>query len=318
MGRLKKPEATLETQWFEKRTIQGVRRQYGPRLGQPRSIWQNIMAIRRMITDSLKYLLLSCDRCVSAKTIPILIYHSIDRSGAGDSVSVESFSDQMEYLHGAGYRAISLDEVVECMNHKGLPPRAVAITFDDGYKSVYELAWPVLKTYGFTASIFVPTKYVGQRSLWNDPSEPLLDWNEIHAMADYGISFQSHGHSHQDLTRLTTGQVRNEFLTSKEILEQKLQSPVSYIAYPFSKSNETIEELALGCGYKTSFSVIDMQRRRQKTPFVLLRRSVMGKDKMLSFRFVLAGTYPHYFDVKRLLARARGRQAFILNQETAR
>ncbi len=261
------------------------------------------MPIPRTITDSLKYVLLSCSRCVPARTVPILIYHSIDRSAVGDSVPPEVFSDQMEYLHAAGYRTVSLDEAVEYTNHSDerLPRRTVAITFDDGYKSVFECAWPALQKYGFTATVFMPTKYIGRRSVWNDPSELLLDWNEIHAMADYGISFESHGHSHQDLTRLTTRQVQDEFRMSKQILEQELQSSVSYIAYPFSKSNDTVEAMARECGYKTSFSVIDTERRRQRDPFVLLRRSVMKQDSMLSFRFVLAGTYHYYFHVKRLI-----------------
>jgi peptidoglycan/xylan/chitin deacetylase (PgdA/CDA1 family) len=265
------------------------------------------MPIPSILTDSLKRLLLSSDRVVSATAIPILLYHSIDDSGMADSVSPEVFSKQMEYLHKEGYQVISLDEAVGYVRNRcdGMPSKTLAITFDDGYRSVYESALPVLQKYDFTASVFIPTQHVGRRSEWNDPSEPLLDWREILAMAEQGVSFGSHGHSHRDLTGLTAEHVQYELEVSKQILEDALQRPVSHIAYPFSRNNGLIDDLVLACGYRASFSVMDAQRRRQQDRPVVLRRSIMRKDNMLSFKFVLAGTYQYYFDVKRLVERPR-------------
>lgn len=220
-----------------------------------------------------------------------------------DSVSPVVFSNQMGYLYKKGYRVISLDEIADYVDNssKKRLSKILVITFDDGYKSICKFAMPILQKFDFTASVFLPTKYIGKYSEWTNPSSPLLTWNEILTMEKNGILFGSHGHSHRDLTVLTEEQVRKELEISKRILEEKLKRPVAYIAYPFSKSNGIIEKLALKCGYKTSFSAISVDRRMPKDRFVVLRRSVIKKDNMLAFKFLLANTYHNYFDLKKLL-----------------
>jgi len=160
----------------------------------------------------------------------------------------------MEYLYKKGYRVISLDEIADYINsaNKKRLSRILAITFDDGYKSIYKFAMPILQKFDFTASVFLPTKYIGKYSEWTNPSTPLLTWNEILTMEKNGILFGSHGHSHRDLTVLTEEQVRKELEISKKILEEKLKRPITCISYPYSKSSGIIENLALKCGYKTS------------------------------------------------------------------
>ena len=261
------------------------------------------MISRFIIKNSLKFFLLSLSSLNPKKAVPILLYHSIDNSGREDSVSPETFSMQMEYLYKNKYRVISLDEAADYINKsdkKGLH-RILAITFDDGYKSIYKSAMPVLKKYGFTASVFIPTKYIGKTSEWINPSFPLLTWSEILTMEKNGISFGSHGHSHQDLTGMPQAQARQELEVSKKILEEKLQKPVTSISYPYSKSNEYIENITLECGYKTLFSAISSEKNNQKNSFLLLRRSVMRDDKSISFKFLLSNTYQYYFDIKKLL-----------------
>lgn len=260
------------------------------------------MQISIFTKNSLKYLLLSFSKFIPAKTIPILLYHSIDNSKTEDSVSPEMFSNQMEYIYNRGYRVLSLEEIDHYLDTcDNVPSNIVVITFDDGYHTVCEFAMPILRKYNFTASVFLPTKYIGKCSEWTEPIAPLLTWEEILEMKKEGISFYSHSHSHSDLTLLTEEQVREELEMSKGILEEKLQNPVFYIAYPFSKSNKIIENVALKCGYRRSFSVIDVKKRRMRSGcFVVLRRSVIKKDNMLAFKFVLANNYHSYFDLKKL------------------
>jgi peptidoglycan/xylan/chitin deacetylase (PgdA/CDA1 family) len=213
----------------------------------------------------------------------------------------------MEYLYKNGYRVISLDEIADYMNNNDTKRqhKILALTFDDGYKSIYESAMPILQKFDFTATVFLPTKYIGKYSKWINRSVPLLTWNEILTMEKKGILFGSHGHSHQDLTVLTEERARKELEISKKILEEKLKRPVAYISYPYSKSNEIIEDMALKCGYRTSFSGISIEKlkvqRMQKNNFIALRRFVIKKDNILSFKFLLAETYHYYFDLKRLL-----------------
>jgi len=270
---------------------------------------------RTIIKNSVKRVLLSLSGLLPDEAMPILLYHSIDNSEMEDSVSPKVFFHQMEYLHSEGYRAVSLDEIgiyLKSRNQRRLS-KTLAITFDDGYRSVYQYAMPILRRFGFPASVFLPTQHVGRHSEWTHPREPLLTWNEVLAMEKDGILFGTHGHSHRDLTALTQEQARRELEVSKRILEDKLGKPIAYTAYPFSKSNGIIEKLALECGYKTSFSAIGVEGRRrpsmQKDSFVILRRSVIKKDDMLSFEFVLASTYHYYFDLQKVLSFSKGERA---------
>lgn len=259
---------------------------------------------RSIVKNSVKRVLLSVGRVLPGKAVPILLYHSVDDSQMEDSVSPAVFLRQMEYLCEKGYRVISLGEIANYRN-TGNGERlsmTLAITFDDGYRSLYRHAAPILRRFGFPATVFLPTKHVGGHSEWVHPSAPLLTWKEILAMETDGILFGSHGHSHRDLTALTQEQVREELETSKKILEDKLGKPVAHIAYPFSKSNAMVEHLALECGYRMSFSAIGVEKSRPpRGSSIVLRRSIMKKDDMLAFKFVLASTYPCYFDLQRLL-----------------
>ena len=262
------------------------------------------MSMKAVLKNSLKMLLLSLDSIQAVKATPVLLYHSVDKSNRIDSVSPDAFSKQMEYLYENQYRVMSLDEIVEHIKNGGDSGRrrTVAITFDDGYESVYRHALPILQRYGFTASVFIPTKYIDKTSEWIEPSVPLLTWNEIISMKEMGFLFGSHGHSHRDLTDLTEGQARGELEISKRILEDKLGGPTKYISYPFSKSNRVVEDITLGCGYETLFSAFGAEREGMpREPCLFLRRSVMRDDKLLSFRCLLSNTYSYYSDIKRLM-----------------
>jgi len=87
--------------------------------------------------------------------VPILTYHSIDDSGSVISTSPDKFLSQMHYLRDKHFNVISLKNVVTNIRKKlPLPQRSIAITFDDGCKNVYNIAYPILRDYGFTATIF--------------------------------------------------------------------------------------------------------------------------------------------------------------------
>ena len=85
-----------------------------------------------------------------------------------------------------------------------LPPKPIVLTFDDGYEDNYTYAFPILKKFSFTATIFLITRDISGLSGWSDSEEtikePLLSWDKIKEMSDYGIDFQSHTHTHPSLT----------------------------------------------------------------------------------------------------------------------
>lgn len=259
---------------------------------------------RSVVKTSVKRVLLSLGRILPERGAPVLLYHAVDHSGAEDSVTPAAFLRQMEYLHEEGYRVVPLHEIAGGADGSGdaVLRKTLAITFDDGDRSVYEHAWPILKRFSFRGTVFLPTAHVGGHSVWTPSWAPLLNWPDVIAMGQDGMQFGSHAHSHQDLTRLTEDQVRDELRTSKEILEGRLGKPVPFVAYPFSRSNEIVDRLAFECGYRVLFSGMGVARSGvpEGSPMVL-RRSVTKKDDMSSFKFILANTYPCYFSLQRLL-----------------
>lgn len=192
----------------------------------------------------------------------ILTYHSIDDGGSVLSVSPALFAQQMGLLAGGGIAVVALDRLLE-MRHDHPSEPVLAITFDDGFRNVYEHAFPVLRRYGFPATIFLVTDYCGKTNDWpTQPPrvarEPLLDWPEIREMAEAGISFGAHTATHPDLTRLSAASVEEELLRSKRTIENTLGRSVGAFAYPYGAYDDSVRRLAgrhfaLACSARLGF-----------------------------------------------------------------
>jgi peptidoglycan/xylan/chitin deacetylase (PgdA/CDA1 family) len=136
--------------------------------------------------------------------LPILTYHSIDRSGSIISTSPEKFRRQLHLLKEQSLQVISLDELAACLSlDRPLPSDSIVITFDDGFRSVYDEAFPILQKMGFRATVFIVPEYCGRNNRW--PGQPgmipafnLLGWDDIKEMSDQGIEFGAHTRSHAD------------------------------------------------------------------------------------------------------------------------
>lgn len=185
----------------------------------------------------------------STVSLPILTFHAIDDLASVISFSPKVFRRGMARLHESGYRTLSLLQVVDCIRRgKPFPERSFAITFDDGYQSVFDEAFPVLRQYGMSATAFLT---VGRKceSGYNGrlPSlegRPMLSWEEIREMRRYGIAFGAHTLTHPDLTRLTSEQAEFEIYESKAMIEDALNTPVMSFAYPFGRYDNQSRRIA--------------------------------------------------------------------------
>jgi peptidoglycan/xylan/chitin deacetylase (PgdA/CDA1 family) len=184
-----------------------------------------------------------------SRRIAVLAYHSIDNSHSILSTSPKIFRDQMQALAELGIRVIRLEDI-KCMLGTDDPTEpVVAITFDDGFRSVYECGLPILQRYGFPATVFLVTDYCGRDNSW--PSQPpgimrqpLLSWKEIKEMSHAGIAFGSHTRTHPDLTMISCHDAANELVTSKKMIEDAVGYPVNTVAYPYGAYNKKIKHLA--------------------------------------------------------------------------
>lgn len=150
--------------------------------------------------------------------VPVFLYHQIDPQAEGDiSITPEHFEAQIAALAEAGYTAVLPEDLQAYVNQgKALPEKPILITFDDGYLSNYEYAWPILEKYGMKATIFVIGSTVGNTEHYKDtnyPITPHFTWEQAREMVDSGvISIQSHTYDMHQWAPYESGQARENIL----------------------------------------------------------------------------------------------------------
>jgi peptidoglycan/xylan/chitin deacetylase (PgdA/CDA1 family) len=192
------------------------------------------------------------------ESLPILMYHrvSADTSDAAARFCVhpELFELQLRHLRGEGYRSVRLDEWSRAVGaRRPLGGRAVAITFDDGYVDFAAEAWPLLRQYGFGATLFVVTEAVGRFNDWERGAlgerRPLLDWRELRRLESEGLAVGAHSATHEPLTALSHGEVAREAARSRTALRTHLERPVGAFSYPYGDVNPSVSTLVGACGF---------------------------------------------------------------------
>lgn len=216
--------------------------------------------------------------------IPILVYHAVlpvDRSArVRGTVPLDVFREQVGWLARRGYTALSLDRVAEVLQGRAPPERrAVAITFDDGYRCVLEHALPVLGAAGFTATLFVVTGLVGGTSDWYVPKGGRAfehaGWDELERAAADGFAVGSHTVRHRSLATLGDAEAEDEIAASGELLRRRLGS-CRHFAYPFGHWSQALAQAVLAHGYRTA-STTEPGSNRPGQPLGALRRQGVSR-----------------------------------------
>lgn len=139
------------------------------------------------------------------------------------------------------------------------PGGEVLFTFDDGFASFADHAWPELQQSGTPAVVFVITQYVGRRANWDWPlpgRRPLhLDWPALRELVAQGVTIGSHAATHRDLRRLSDAELRVELHGTRAQLEEVLGARVASVAYPFGRFDARVARAARDAGYTCGFSV---------------------------------------------------------------
>jgi peptidoglycan/xylan/chitin deacetylase (PgdA/CDA1 family) len=207
------------------------------------------------------------------------MYHRVGLVPAGaryieNYVLPEQFERQLAALIGWGYTPIALEDWLDFRaGHRGLPRQPIGLTFDDGYRSSYDIVWPLLRHYNATATMFLVTDCIGGTNRWDrdELQEPLLNAREIAAMQAGGIHFGSHTCTHRALVDLSVAEALEELTRSRERLEELLRCPVVTLAYPYNKHNARIHSLARGAGYKAAVIGRGRGNARWTSPWALRR-----------------------------------------------
>lgn len=157
--------------------------------------------------------------------VPILYYHGIGPSPY-DEVTPELFHKHIKFLTQK-YKIKSVSDIKNSTREKNV----IGLSFDDGFESVYTHAFPVLKKFNAKATIYLATKYID--NVWMDNETPMLKSHQIKEMADYGIEFASHTHTHCDVSKAPIPNLIEDLKKSQEIISRFTGDNKMGFAYPF-------------------------------------------------------------------------------------
>ncbi len=222
------------------------------------------------------------------------MYHAIGSVPRGAPewngfIRPDRFAAQMAYL-AQRRQVIPLDAVLSPDPGTG-PPR-VAITFDDAYCSVLEHAVPVLRTHGFPATFFVPTKWIGTANAWDPKTElarELMSAEQLRGLAREGFAIESHGHGHLDYTRAEPELAAADVRMSVEHLTALLGRPPSYLAYPYGRAAQAAATEAGRLGLRGAFALERPQPINGR--FAMRRIPIFPADHGPVFALKTAGFY---------------------------
>jgi len=183
-----------------------------------------------------------------AGTLPILTFHALDHRSDLCGFPPELFRDGIARLHRLGFRTLPLAAAVAAFREgQPPPPRTLVLTFDDGYRSVYTEAMPVLQDHGMTATVFLTVGLPGDATtrerLPTLNGREMLSWREIQTMSRAGIAFGAHTLTHPDLTRVAIDRLEAEICLPRTIIEQQLGDPVTGFAYPYGRFDHRSDTL---------------------------------------------------------------------------
>jgi peptidoglycan/xylan/chitin deacetylase (PgdA/CDA1 family) len=237
-------------------------------------------------------------------SLPILMYHSIcdgDENGRSPyyrtNTSPSAFQEQMRSLDHDGYVGMSLEDALPILRGDEPKRKKIAvITFDDGYRNFLSDAFPVIRQYGFSATVFLATGFVGdRRNAFNGTR--CLSWEEVEELHRHGIRFGSHTVNHRKLHGLEWSEVESELRASKESIEKRINEPVLSFAYPYAypqadkhfvrKFTSLLTKSAYVCCVTTMIGCT----RIEDDPFSLKRLPINTCDDLPLFRAKLQGAY---------------------------
>lgn len=183
----------------------------------------------------------------SPERVEILMYHSISEQPGVTSISPETFSAHLDALESEGYSVVSLKEVADWRNGKAqLPPKTAVLTFDDGFQDFADNAFPLIKAKGWSATVFLPTRWMGEAETWygaNETSRPLMSWEAVKCMHEGGIDFAGHTLTHPNLSRLSDEEVEKEVRGSIDAIEEKLGMRLPLFAPPYGRTSRSVRSI---------------------------------------------------------------------------
>jgi peptidoglycan/xylan/chitin deacetylase (PgdA/CDA1 family) len=259
--------------------------------------------IDRLVSVHLFHPLARMGLCKASSGIPVLMYHSISEDSETGvppyyrtATRPDVFDSHMRYLHAHGYSVLNLGEAVDALEtDSNIRGKCVVITFDDGFRDFYTNAFPILKKYGFTATMFVPTGLINERDSFK--GKPVMTWDEIRELKGQGIQFGSHTVTHPKLQDMLLQDVKYELEISKAHLEEQLDELITTFCYPyaFPEENTTftraLKEMMVNAGYRYATGTRVGTLKKADDPYFIKRIPMNSCDDLALLKAKLGGSY---------------------------
>lgn len=213
--------------------------------------------------------------------IPVFLYHfvgreTLERNGRSVSrfnVTAADFEAQLLLLKRLGYHPVTVGEIAAAMEGKAtLPDRPIALTFDDGWREQYDVAFPLLQRYGMRATFFVSTSFIGYPRF--------MTWEELAEMRDAGMEIASHGRKHVNLANADDPEAWREIARSREALEEKLGVSAVSFAYPFGSYRKGLPAMLERAGYQIAVGLGGSPVHRPGSRYYFRRIEVSGLQSL--------------------------------------
>ncbi|MBL4666957.1 MAG: polysaccharide deacetylase family protein [Sneathiella sp.] len=181
----------------------------------------------------------------------VIMYHRFGESKyPTTNISIDQFQAHVNELKTGGYTVLPLGQIVDSLHTgKALPDRAVALTIDDAYLSVYQKAWPILKKAELPFTVFVSTSHLTKTTSESD----YMSWDQLKEMSDAGVYVGHHSANHAHLPKLSLEKVQSEILLANQAFENNLGFVPALFAYPYGEYGSDIKKIIAGAGFKAAF-----------------------------------------------------------------
>lgn len=228
----------------------------------------------------------------STARIPVLVYHNFNPTIPGSmNLTPERFKEQMQWIKDNHFTVIPLSQLVSFLQGKTntLPPKSLVITADDGWASQYKYMIPIVRQYHFPVTLFIYPEMISK-------SSHAMTWKQLQELQGTGeFDIQSHTLTHpnfkKEKKRLSSSEyekfVEKELITSKKILEEKMDKPMTLLAWPFGIYNEDLEQQAAKAGYVMAFTIDARPTNQSFNPMMQPRYMIVAPQTMKMFATIL-------------------------------
>ena len=233
-------------------------------------------------------------RAAGAPAITILCYHRFGARPSNLTVTPAAFEAQMAYLATHGYTVVPIARLPAYLEgREPIPRKAVVITIDDGYRSAFDVAYPILRKHRFPATVFLYTDFVG--------APDALTWAQMKEMTASGlVDLQPHSKTHSNLTARQNGEPEGRY---RDRVKREVEAPVDVIraqlgiasvayAFPYGDVNDVVMGELRTKGVKLGVTVTPVGNAFFAPPYMLRRTMIFGGDDLDAFRAKLVTAVP--------------------------